>query len=77
MAFPYISLVTACLRARKANEAYATTQLRKLQNCLAFGDAEEEVGAFDETKGLGMISSGSGRVRGGLGEAESRGAPNI
>lgn len=58
-------------RARKAKEAYAQTELRKLQNRMAFGEAEEEVGAFDQTKGLGML--GSGKIRAGLGEAKSRG----
>lgn len=43
-----------------------------MQNRMAFGEAEEEVGAFDQTKGLGMI--GSGKVRAGVGEAKSRGA---
>ena len=38
---------------------------------MAFGEAEEEIGAFDQTKGLGMI--GSGKVRGNAGEAKSRG----
>ncbi|THH33635.1 hypothetical protein EUX98_g494 [Antrodiella citrinella] len=57
-------------RARKAKEAYAQTELRKMQNRMAFGDAEEEVGAFDQTRGLGMI--GSGKVRAGMGEAKSR-----
>lgn len=42
---------------------------------MAFGEAEAEVGAFDQTKGLGMIGAGTGRVRAGLGEAKSRGAP--
>ncbi|KAG8218360.1 hypothetical protein J3R82DRAFT_3979 [Butyriboletus roseoflavus] len=59
-------------RARKAKEAYAQTELRKLQNRMAFGEAEEEVGAFDQTKGLGMIGVGTGKVRAGLGEAKSR-----
>ncbi|KAL4081739.1 hypothetical protein V8B97DRAFT_2020387 [Scleroderma yunnanense] len=59
-------------RARKAKEAYAQTELRKLQNRMAFGQAEEEVGAFDQTKGLGMIGIGTGKVRAGLGEAKSR-----
>jgi len=62
-------------RARKAKEAYAQTELRKLQNRMAFGEAEAEVGAFDQTKGLGMIGAGTGKVRAGLGEAKSRGAP--
>jgi U4/U6 small nuclear ribonucleoprotein PRP31 len=60
-------------RARKAKEAYAQTELRKLQNRMVFGEAEEEVGAFDETKGLGMIGVGTGKVRAGLGDAKSRG----
>ena len=60
-------------RARKAKEAYAQTELRKLQNRMAFGEAEEEVGAFDETKGMGMIGLSSGKVRAGAGEARSRG----
>ncbi|KAF8138163.1 hypothetical protein EV363DRAFT_1313300 [Boletus edulis] len=59
-------------RARKAKEAYAQTELRKLQNRMAFGEAEEEVGAFGQTKGLGMIGVGTGKVRAGLGEAKSR-----
>ncbi|KAI9454616.1 Nop domain-containing protein [Russula earlei] len=59
-------------RARKAKEAYAQTELRKLTNRMAFGEAEEEIGAFDETKGLGMIGVGTGKVRANLGEAKSR-----
>ncbi|EGO01853.1 hypothetical protein SERLA73DRAFT_177395 [Serpula lacrymans var. lacrymans S7.3] len=59
-------------RARKAKEAYAQTELRKLQNRMAFGEVEEEVGAFDQTKGLGMIGAGTGKVRAGMGEAKSR-----
>ena len=42
---------------------------------MAFGAPEEEVGAFDQTKGLGMI--GSGKVRAGVGEAKSRGALRV
>jgi hypothetical protein len=61
------------IRARKSKEAYAQTELRKLQNRMAFGEAEEEVGAFDQTKGLGMIGVGTGKVRAGLGEIKSRG----
>ena len=41
---------------------------------MAFGEAEEEVGAFDQTKGMGMIGAGTGKVRAGLGEAKSRGS---
>jgi U4/U6 small nuclear ribonucleoprotein PRP31 len=59
--------------ARKAKEAYAQTEMRKLQNRMVFGEAEEEVGAFDQTKGLGMIGVGTGKVRAGMGDAKSRG----
>ncbi|KAL9712799.1 U4/U6-U5 snRNP complex subunit prp31 [Leucoagaricus gongylophorus] len=59
-------------RARKAKEAYAQTELRKLQNRMVFGEAEEEVGAFDQTKGLGLIGVGTGKVRAGVGDAKSR-----
>ncbi|KAF8591467.1 Nop domain-containing protein [Ramaria rubella] len=59
-------------RARKAKEAYAQTELRKLQNRMVFGEAEEEVGAFDQTKGMGMIGVGTGKVRAGVGDAKSR-----
>ncbi|KAJ3713620.1 Nop domain-containing protein [Lentinula raphanica] len=57
-------------RARKAKEAYAQTELGKLQNRMAFGEAEEEVGAFDQTKGLGMI--GSGKVRAGAADTRNK-----
>lgn len=59
-------------RARKAKEAYAMTELRKLQNRMEFGKAEEEAGAFDETKGLGMMGSSTGRVRAGAADAKSK-----
>jgi hypothetical protein len=67
-------MLSHCHRARKAKEAYATTELRKLQNRMAFGEAEEEVGAFDETKGLGMIGTSSGKIRASAGEAKSKGS---
>lgn len=57
--------------ARKAKEAYAQTELGKLQNRMAFGEVEQEVGAFDQTKGLGMI--GSGKVRAGMGDSRNKG----
>ena len=64
---------TRVRQAYKAKEAYAQTELRKLQNRMAFGEAEQEVGAFDQTKGLGML--GAGKVRAGVGESKSRGEP--
>lgn len=60
-------------RARKAKEAYAMTELRKLQNRMAFGEQEEETGAFDETRGLGMAGSSSGKLRQLTGESRSKG----
>ncbi|GAA5996703.1 U4/U6-U5 snRNP complex subunit PRP31 [Rhodotorula paludigena] len=59
-------------RARKAKEAYAQTELRKQQNRLRFGEAEEEVGAYDDVQGMGMVGSSSGRVRANMGEARSK-----
>ncbi|KAH9816507.1 U4/U6 small nuclear ribonucleoprotein Prp31 [Melampsora americana] len=59
-------------RARKAKEAHAQTELKKLTNRLRFGEIEEEVGSFDETKGLGMLGSSSGRVRVNQGESRSK-----
>jgi U4/U6 small nuclear ribonucleoprotein PRP31 len=60
-------------RARKAKEAYAQTELKKLQNRMVFGEAEDEVGAFDQTKGMGMIGLSSGKVRANAGDAKTRG----
>jgi U4/U6 small nuclear ribonucleoprotein PRP31 len=60
-------------RARKAKEAYAMTELRKLQNRMAFGEEEEETGAYDETRGLGMAGSSSGKLRQLVGESRSKG----
>ena len=64
-------------RARKAKEAHAATELRKLQNRMAFGEAEEEVGAYGETKGLGMIGVATGKVRAGAGDAKSKGQSSL
>lgn len=41
---------------------------------MAFGEAEEEVGAYGETKGLGMIGVATGKVRAGMGDAKSKGS---
>jgi U4/U6 small nuclear ribonucleoprotein PRP31 len=40
---------------------------------MAFGEAEQEVGAYDQTKGLGMIGVTTGKVRAGMGDAKSKG----
>ncbi len=60
-------------RARKQKEAYAQTELRKLQNRMEFGKPEDETGVDDETVGLGMIGASSGRVRGETADARSKG----
>jgi len=49
------------------------TELRKLQNRVAFGQEEEEDFGFDETKGLGMIGTSSGRIRANAGEVKNKG----
>ena len=59
-------------RARKAKEAYAMTELRKLQNRMAFGEEEEETAAFDESRGLGMAGSSSGKLRQLVGDTKSK-----
>lgn len=59
--------------ARRQKEAYAQTELRKLQNRMVFGEVEEETGAYDETVGLGMIGSSTGRVRAEAVDNKSRG----
>jgi hypothetical protein len=58
-------------RARKAKEQYAASELAKLRNRMRFGEEEEEVGAFDETVGMGMI--GSGKIRAEVGKTASKG----
>lgn len=50
------------------------TELRKMQNRLEFGKEEEEAGAFDETRGLGMINSNaSGKIRAAAAESRGKG----
>jgi U4/U6 small nuclear ribonucleoprotein PRP31 len=60
-------------RARKQKEAYAQTEFRKLQNRMEFGKAEAEADMDDETVGLGMIGSSSGRVRSEIVDSKSKG----
>lgn len=48
------------------------TELQKLQNRMAFGQEEEEATAFDETTGLGMAGSSSGRLRQIQGKSKSK-----
>ncbi|ANB11781.1 Prp31p [Sugiyamaella lignohabitans] len=52
-------------RIRKYKEQFKQTELQKAQNRMAFGKEEEEVGAYDESIGLGMAgtSGSSGQVR--------------
>ncbi|CAO1614738.1 unnamed protein product [Parajaminaea phylloscopi] len=59
-------------RARKIKEIYGSSELRKLANRVEFGKAEEETGAFDETVGLGMAGSSTGRIRANVGEQRTK-----
>jgi U4/U6 small nuclear ribonucleoprotein PRP31 len=50
--------------ARSQKEGFAQTELRKLQNRMVFGQAEEETGITgEESIGLGMIGNASGKIR--------------
>ena len=49
-------------RVRRAKEKNALTEIRRIQNRVKFGEAEEEVGFGDETEGLGMLTQ-SGSIR--------------
>ncbi len=40
---------------------------------MVFGQEEEETGAFDETVGMGMIGSASGRIRGAVVDNKRKG----
>lgn len=44
-------------KARKFKERNGMSELRKVQNRIRFGEAEEEIGAFDESEGMGMLNS--------------------
>ncbi|EPX75179.1 U4/U6 X U5 tri-snRNP complex subunit Prp31 [Schizosaccharomyces octosporus yFS286] len=51
-------------RIRKMKEQYAVTELRKMQNRVAFGKQEAEVLNYDESEGLGMLGQeGEGKIR--------------
>jgi len=54
-------------------EAYAVTELRKAQNRMAFGVAEDETGSFDKTKGLGLIGQNSGKIRASVADPRVKG----
>ena len=60
--------------ARKAKEQYATSELQKLRNRMRFGEQEEEDMGIDESIGLGMIGTSSGRIRANAGETRTKGA---
>ncbi len=58
-------------RARKA--AYGMTELSKMQSRVEFGKEQEEVGAFDDIVGMGMINrSSTGKIRAAVGESRSK-----
>ena len=58
--------------ARKAKEQYATSELQKLRNRMRFGEQEEEDMGIDESIGLGMIGTSSGRIRANAGETRTK-----
>lgn len=49
-------------RLRKMKDQNAMTEMRKLQNRMKFGEAEDEIGFGDESEGLGMLTQ-SGSIR--------------
>ncbi|EPQ28795.1 uncharacterized protein PFL1_03598 [Pseudozyma flocculosa PF-1] len=59
-------------RARAAKERYGMTELRKLANRVEFGKQEDEAFGYDESVGLGMIGSSTGKVRAQVGEDRSK-----
>ncbi|TXT13628.1 hypothetical protein VHUM_00995 [Vanrija humicola] len=58
-------------RARALKDQFAQTELRKLQNRMEFGKAEEELDMDEESVGLGMIGQ-AGKVRAHVTDARSR-----
>ncbi|TPX37228.1 hypothetical protein SmJEL517_g00854 [Synchytrium microbalum] len=51
-------------RARKQKEGMQMTELRKQQNRMSFGVAEEEIGQqFGSTKGMGLVGGAPGKIR--------------
>lgn len=63
-------------RARQMKDSLAQTELRKMQNRMEFGKAEEEIGVDDETVGLGMLGQ-AGKVRGPAVDSRSKGKSHI
>ncbi|EEB09329.1 U4/U6 X U5 tri-snRNP complex subunit Prp31 [Schizosaccharomyces japonicus yFS275] len=60
-------------RIRKIKEQYAVTELRRLQNRVAFGKEEAEVHVGDETEGLGMLGQeGEGKIRAVLADSRTK-----
>ncbi|WOO81316.1 U4/U6 small nuclear ribonucleoprotein Prp31 [Vanrija pseudolonga] len=58
-------------RARALKDQFAQTELRKLQNRMEFGKAEDELDMDEESVGLGMIGQ-AGKVRAHVTDARSR-----
>ena len=67
--------LTSFPRARRDKELHALTELRKLQNRVHFGVAEEEAFVGDSTKGFGLVGSGAtGSVRATTSDAKLKNA---
>jgi U4/U6 small nuclear ribonucleoprotein PRP31 len=73
-AFLSLTVIVLTYSARAQKEGYAQTELRKLQNRMVFGQAEEETGAGEESIGLGMIGNASGKIRAEAVNKASKGA---
>ncbi len=55
---------TKWIRVRRQKERMAGTELRKAQNRVQFGVAEQEVGeSLGSTEGLGLIGTATGKIR--------------
>lgn len=61
-------------RARRLKELYAPSELSKAANTIEFGKEQEEIGAFDETMGLGLAGSraSAGKIRAAAGESRTK-----
>ena len=60
-------------RARKFKERYGVTEMRKQQNRMSFGVAEEEIFVGDSSHGLGMLGSHeTGKVRASVAQARTK-----
>ncbi|KAL7747380.1 U4/U6-U5 snRNP complex subunit prp31 [Sorochytrium milnesiophthora] len=60
-------------RARKIKEMYAVSDAQKAANRVAFGVEEQEIESFGDVRGLGMLTSSTGKVRAITANAKQKG----